>query len=57
MRNPLKTVALTAAMLLGLVSTAAAQVSIGIQIGPPPPIVRMPPVPPPPGVGYTWVQP
>jgi hypothetical protein len=54
MRNPLKTMALTASMLLMLVSTAAAQVSIGIQIGPPPPpIVAR--VPPPPAVGYMWV--
>src|SRR5690349_18882467 len=56
MRTMLKTVTLTALMLTAFVSTAAAQVSIGIHIGPPPPppVVRVAPVAPAPG--YVWVQ-
>ena len=55
MRKLVKTAALTALMLLALVSTAGAQVSIGIQIGPPPPprVVRIVPVRP--GPDFVWI--
>ena len=45
---------LVAAMLLGGVSALAAQVSVGIRIGPPPP-VRVVRVPRSPGPGFLWV--
>ncbi len=47
---------LVAAMLLGGVSALAAQVSIGITIGPPPParVVRV--LPATPGSGFVWLE-
>ena len=53
--NKLTRTALFAAMLLGGVSALAAQVSIGISIGPPPPahVVRV--LPPTPGPEFVWV--
>lgn len=50
------TVLLAAALLFTGASAARAQISIGIQIGPPPPprVLRMRPVIP--GPGYFWVQ-
>jgi hypothetical protein len=46
---------LVAAMLLGGVSVLAAQISVGIRIGPPPParVVRALPSP---GPGFLWVE-
>ena len=50
-----KTALLAATLLLG-VSALAAQISIGIQIGPPPPprVVRV--LPPTPGPEFIWVE-
>jgi hypothetical protein len=55
MRRFFQTTALTTLMLLALVSTAGAQVSFGIRIGPPPPprVVRVVPVRP--GPEFVWV--
>src|SRR5215470_12675800 len=56
MRRLVQTTALTTLMLLTLVSTARAQVSIGIRIGPPPPprVVHVVPVRP--GPDFVWVD-
>jgi hypothetical protein len=54
MRNFIRTL-LIAALLLGGVSVARAQVSLGIRIGPPP-AVRVEAVPARPGPEYTWVR-
>lgn len=55
MRSMLKSLAFTALLLPVLASPAAAQVSIGIHIGPPPPppIVRV--IPPRPAYDHVWV--
>jgi hypothetical protein len=54
--NRLTKTALIAAMLLGGVSTLAAQVSIGVVIGPPPPprVVRV--LPPRPAPEFFWIE-
>jgi WXXGXW repeat (2 copies) len=54
MRKFFETVAVSA-LLLGSASVAAAQVSVGIHIGPPP-APRAYRVPPQPGPGYVWVE-
>jgi hypothetical protein len=53
-RHVLQTVAISA-LLLGLASTAHAQISFGIRIGEPPP-PRAYRVPPRPGPEYVWVE-
>jgi WXXGXW repeat (2 copies) len=52
----IRTMALTALAVTTLASTARAQVSVGIQIGPPPPprVVRV--VPARPGPEFVWIQ-
>jgi len=54
--NRLMKTALIAAMLLGGISAAAAQVSIGVRIGPPPPprVVRV--LPSRPGPDFFWIE-
>src|ERR1700680_4736432 len=54
--NRLTRTALIVAMLLGGVSALAAQISIGVRIGPPPPprVVRI--VPDRPGPEFAWVE-
>jgi hypothetical protein len=54
--NRLTKTALIAAMLLGGVSALAAQISVGIRIGPPPPprVVRF--APDRPGPDFIWVE-
>ena len=56
MRNLLKTTALLAFLVLGASSVADAQVSFGIQIGPPPPPRAYSVYPARPGAGYVWVD-
>jgi len=56
MRRFFQTTALTALMLLALVSTAGAQVSIGVHIGPPPPPRVVAVVPVRPGPEFMWVR-
>src|SRR4029077_10028933 len=47
---------LVAAMLLGGVSALAAQVSVGIRIGPPPEARGVPVLPPRPAPEFVWVE-
>jgi hypothetical protein len=56
MKNVMKTMLLAAMLLAGVSGLSAAQISLGIRIGPPPPprVVRV--LPPSPGPEFAWVD-
>ena len=56
MRNLLRTTTLLAFLALGGASVADAQVSFGIQIGPPPPPRVFRAYPPRPGLDFVWID-
>jgi hypothetical protein len=54
--NRLTKAGLVAAMLLGGVSALAAQISVGVRIGPPPPVRVVRVLPPRPDPEFVWIE-